>query len=87
MSLFTAEEKQLVAATIETPGWKVIERIIKGNIANLKLPDEINPDKRWEDVAVEALGKGYAIRRLKRILSVINKCSKDQLNSGKDTWA
>jgi len=79
-------EKDLIAATVASKGWGLIEELIRANIVELKLPDSVREDKPWQDIAVETLGKGYAVRRMKAMLRFVNGCGKTQIENGNETY-
>ncbi|MEI7942790.1 MAG: hypothetical protein WCH76_06450 [Candidatus Riflemargulisbacteria bacterium] len=66
------QEKQALIGIKETAGYAVLMSMVETEVAKLRLPKFVSKDKSYNDIAIECLGKAYAVKKLEKIFKTID---------------
>lgn len=57
---------------MSTQGWKEMRAIMEMKIASLRMPKNISKKKDYSNIAIEVIGKAYAVRTVERWLKELD---------------
>jgi hypothetical protein len=61
-----------IKATMATGGWQEIRQMLENKKNGLRLPKNVNKNKDYKNIAIETLGKAYAVRIIDRWLKELD---------------
>jgi hypothetical protein len=63
----------LIKQTLSSQGWLLIEQMLKDKITEVTLAKNVNKNKRYEDIAIDTLGKLEAAKKIHSVLKKLDQ--------------
>ena len=71
MREYSEAEKQMIFETVDSKGFKLIMEAINDAILSLRLPKNVDRKRNFRDIAIQTLGKSYAVRKMEKVMKQI----------------
>lgn len=71
-------DKEAIKLIVNSLGWLEISNFFEIEMNKLLLPENIDEDKRFEDIAIDVKSRGKAVRTIKDILNKLEAIGSEQ---------
>lgn len=66
------QQRKVLNTLRQTSAWSILMEMFESEIASLRLPKYISKNKSYNDIAIEVIGKAYAVKKIEKILKTVN---------------